>query len=61
MTATLDNNSSSKVDVNVANGKLELTSSKPETTVHNSEGITLTATARNARGELMRGKLSPLA
>lgn len=61
VTATLDNNSSSKVDVNVANGKLELTSSKPETTVHNSEGITLTATARNARGELMRGKLSPLA
>lgn len=49
VTATLDNNSSSKVDVNVANGKLELTSSKPETTVHNSEGITLTATARNAR------------
>ncbi|WP_123003197.1 inverse autotransporter IatD [Escherichia coli] len=57
VTATLDNNSSSKVDVNVANGKLELTSSKPETTVHNSEGITLTATARNARGELMPGQI----
>ena len=57
VTATLDNNSSSKVDVNVANGKLELTSSKPETTVHNSEGITLTATARNARGELMLGQI----
>ncbi|HCN7288178.1 TPA: inverse autotransporter beta domain-containing protein [Escherichia coli] len=57
VTATLDNNSSSKVDVNVANGKLELTSSKPETTVHNSEGITLTATARNARGELMSGQI----
>lgn len=57
MTATLDNNSSSKVDVNVANGKLELTSSKPETTVHNSEGITLTATARNARDELMHGQI----
>ncbi|EEU9148145.1 TPA: inverse autotransporter IatD [Escherichia coli] len=57
VTATLDNNSSSKVDVNVANGKLELTSSKPETTVHNSEGITLTATARNARDELMPGQI----
>ncbi|HGU1475399.1 TPA: inverse autotransporter IatD, partial [Escherichia coli] len=57
VTATLNNNSSSKVDVNVANGKLELTSSKPETTVHNSEGITLTATARNARGELMPGQI----
>ncbi|EKR7612423.1 inverse autotransporter IatD [Escherichia coli] len=57
VTATLDNNSSSKVDVNVANGKLELTSSKPETTVHNSEDITLTATARNARGELMPGQI----
>lgn len=57
VTATLDNNSSSKVDVNVANGKLEFTSSKPETTVHNSEGITLTATARNARGELMPGQI----
>ena len=57
VTATLDNNSSSKVDVNVANGKLELTSSKPETTVHNSEGITLTTTARNARGELMPGQI----
>lgn len=57
VTATLDNNSSSKVDVNVANGKLELTSSKPETTVHNSEGIALTATARNARGELMPGQI----
>ncbi|ELH3087037.1 inverse autotransporter IatD [Shigella dysenteriae] len=57
VTATLDNNSSSKVDVNVANGKLELTSSKPETTVHNSEGITLTATARNARCELMPGQI----
>lgn len=57
VTATLDNDSSSKVDVNVANGKLELTSSKPETTVHNSEGITLTATARNARGELMPGQI----
>lgn len=57
VTATLDNNSSSKVDVNVANGKLELTSSKPETTVHNSEGITLTATARNALGELMPGQI----
>ncbi|ELR5615028.1 inverse autotransporter beta domain-containing protein [Escherichia coli] len=57
VTATLDNNSSSKVDVNVANGKLELTLSKPETTVHNSEGITLTATARNARGELMPGQI----
>ncbi|HGT9988964.1 TPA: inverse autotransporter IatD [Escherichia coli] len=57
VTATLDNNSSSKVDVNVANGKLELTSSKPETTVHNSEGITLTATARNARGELLPGQI----
>ncbi|RVS33910.1 inverse autotransporter IatD, partial [Escherichia coli] len=57
VTATLDNNSSSKVDVNVANGKLELTSSKPETTVHNSEGITLTATARNAQDELMPGQI----
>ncbi|EFC2156260.1 inverse autotransporter beta domain-containing protein [Escherichia coli] len=57
VTATLNNNSSSKVDVNVANGKLELTSSKPETTVHNSEGITLTATARNTRGELMPGQI----
>ncbi len=57
VTATLDNNSSSKVDVNVANGKLELTSSKPETTVHNSEGITLTATVRNARDELMPGQI----
>lgn len=43
--------------MNVANGKLELTSSKPETTVHNSEGITLTATARNARDELMPGQI----
>lgn len=51
----LDNNSSSKVDVNVVNGKFELILLKLEIMVYNSEGIMLIVMVRNVWDELMSG------